>query len=52
MNDDKKMNKLFEIVDKWKYEQAFSECRKLRTIIKPMLGRNFTVLSGKYYDCE
>ena len=47
VDDDNKMNENFEIVDKRKYEKTVSECKKLRTFIKTVVGRNITVLLGK-----
>ena len=38
------------IVDKRKYEQSVSECNKLRTFIKIVVGRNITVLLKTEYD--
>ena len=41
---DKPMGKDME---KYKYEQAVSECKKWRSLIKTVIGRNITVLSKK-----
>ena len=32
-------------MDKQKYEQAVSECKKCRSLIKTVVGRNITVVS-------
>ena len=34
-------------VEKRKYGQYFSKCKKWRSLIKTVVGRNFTVLSKK-----
>ena len=34
-------------MEKQKYEQAISECKKWRSLIKTVVGRNITVLSSK-----
>ena len=34
-------------MEKHKYEQAVSECKKWRSLIKTVVGRNITVLSKK-----
>ena len=43
--DDNRKDEMVEIFDKRKFEQAVSECKKLRTFIKIVIGRNIKVLS-------
>ena len=50
MDDDNRKGEIVKIVDKSKYEQAFSECKKVRTFIKTLVGSNIIVLSGQEYD--
>ena len=44
VGDDNKNDDIVYIVDKRKYEQAVSECKKLRTFIKAVIRRNTTLL--------
>ena len=50
VDDDNKKDKIVEIVDKQKYKEVVSECNKLRTFIKTVVGRNIIVLSEQKYD--
>ena len=45
MDDDNKRDEMVEIFDKLEYEQAVSECNKLKTFIRTLVGSNITVLS-------
>ena len=45
VDDDNKKDEIVEIVDKRKYEQAVSKCKKLKTFIKTVVGSNIEVLS-------
>ena len=45
VDNDNKKNKIVEIVDERKYDPAVSECNKLQTFIKIVVGGNITVLS-------
>ena len=47
VDDDNRMNEMFDIVDKRKYKQSDSECKKFRTFIKTVVSRNITVTSEK-----
>ena len=49
MKDDNKKDEVFDIVKKRKYEQAFIECKNLKTFIKTVVGSNNTVLSEQEY---
>ena len=37
VDDDNKMNEMFDIVDKRKYKQSDSECKKFHTSLKQLL---------------
>ena len=50
VNDDNKWNEIVDVFDILKYEQAVSEYKKFRTLIKTMVVRNITFLSEKEYD--
>ena len=47
VDDDNKLNEMFDIVDKRKYKQSDSECKKFRTFIKTVVSRNIAVTSEK-----
>ena len=47
VGDDNEMDDNFDIVGKQKHEQAVSECKKLRTFSKTVVGRNIKALSEK-----
>ena len=47
VDDDNKKDLIFGVVDKQKYEQAVSECKKLQTFIKQWLGGTLKSFQNK-----
>ena len=47
VGDNNKKDGIVNIFYKRKYEKAVSECKKLRTFIKTVVGRIITDLSGE-----
>ena len=45
VDDDNKKDKIFDIVEKRKYEQSISECKSLKFLILTVVGRNITIFS-------
>ena len=50
VDDDTNKCEIVKLVDKIKYEQAVSECHKLKTLIKILIVRTIKVLSEQEYD--
>ena len=51
VDDDNKKYEIFKNVNKRKYEQAVSECKKFKTFIKTLVYSNIKDLSEQEYDC-
>ena len=51
VDDDKKKDEMVDTVDKQRYKQTFSGCKKLRTFIKPVVRRKIKLrLEQGYYN--